>query len=64
MGRVRSFGLRASRGIGWRLTLAGTRLSARAVTEGEGSRYEAELKGGQCLPVGRTRYKALREMLR
>jgi hypothetical protein len=28
-------GLRASRGIGWRLTLAGTRLSARAVTEGE-----------------------------
>ena len=35
MGRVRSWGLRASRGIGWRLTLAGTRLSARAVTEGE-----------------------------
>ena len=35
MGRVRSLGLRASRGIGWRLTLAGTRLSARAVTEGE-----------------------------
>jgi CDP-Glycerol:Poly(glycerophosphate) glycerophosphotransferase len=35
MGRVRSLGLRASRAIGWRLTLAGTRLSARAVTEGE-----------------------------
>ena len=35
MGRVRSLGLRASRGIGWRLTLAGTRLSARAVAEGE-----------------------------
>ncbi len=35
MGRVRSLGLRASRGIGWRLTLAGTRLSARAVVEGE-----------------------------
>ncbi len=35
MGRVRSLGLRASRGIGWRLTLAGTRMSARAVTDGE-----------------------------
>ncbi|HYO17176.1 MAG TPA: CDP-glycerol glycerophosphotransferase family protein [Dermatophilaceae bacterium] len=35
MGRVRSLGLRASRGIGWRLTLAGTRLSALAVIEGE-----------------------------
>lgn len=35
MGRVRALGLRASRGIGWRLTLAGTRLSARAVAEGE-----------------------------
>ena len=35
MGRVRSLGLRASRGIGWRLTLAGTRMSARAVIEGE-----------------------------
>ena len=35
MSRVRSLGLRVSRGIGWRLTLAGTRMSARAVTDGE-----------------------------
>ena len=38
--------------------------AVKALHAGEGSRYEAELKGGQCLPVGRTRYKALREMLR
>lgn len=35
MGRVRSLGLRASRGIGWRLTKFGSRMSARAVAEGE-----------------------------
>ncbi len=36
MGRVKSFGQRAMRGAGWRLTKAGVRLSARGVTEGEG----------------------------
>ena len=35
MGQIRSLGLRASRAIGWRLTLTGTRLSAGAVVEGE-----------------------------
>jgi len=29
----------------------------------EGSRYEAELKNGLCLPVGRTRYKEIRAKL-
>ena len=35
MGRIRSVSLRASRGIGWRLTQAGTRISAKGVVEGE-----------------------------
>ncbi len=35
MGRFRSWGLRATNGVGWRMTRAGTRLSARAVIEGE-----------------------------
>ena len=35
MGRIRSWGLRATNGVGWRLTQAGARLSARAVIEGE-----------------------------
>ncbi len=35
MGKVRSWGLRATNAAGWRLTQAGTRLSARAVIEGE-----------------------------
>ncbi|MGB7980251.1 MAG: CDP-glycerol glycerophosphotransferase family protein [Candidatus Nanopelagicales bacterium] len=35
MGRVRTWRLRATNGVGWRLTQAGTRLSARAVIEGE-----------------------------
>ncbi len=35
MGRFRSWGLRATNGVGWRLTQAGARLSARAVIEGE-----------------------------
>lgn len=40
------------------------RLSAiKALHAAEGSRYEAELKDGTCLPVGRTRYKELRERL-
>ncbi|HET7538116.1 MAG TPA: LytTR family DNA-binding domain-containing protein [Candidatus Didemnitutus sp.] len=40
------------------------RLSAiKALHAAEGSHYEAELKSGQCLPIGRTRYKELREKL-
>ncbi|MEO5957754.1 MAG: LytTR family DNA-binding domain-containing protein [Opitutaceae bacterium] len=40
------------------------RLSAvRALHVHEGSRYEAELKNGAFLPVGRTRYKEIRESL-
>lgn len=40
------------------------RLSAlKALHAAEGSHYEAELKSGQTLPVGRTRYKELRAML-
>lgn len=35
MGRIRSLSLRASRGVGWRLTQAGTRMSAKAIVEGE-----------------------------
>lgn len=37
--------------------------SVRALHASEGSHYEAELKNGLCLPVGRTRYKELREKL-
>jgi len=32
-----------------------------ALHASEGSHYEVELKNGICLPVGRTRYKELRE---
>ena len=40
------------------------RLSAlKALHASEGSHYEAELKNGTRLPVGRTRYKELREKL-
>src|SRR5262249_19205035 len=40
------------------------RLSAiKALHAAEGSHYEAELKNGQTLPIGRTRYKQLKEML-
>lgn len=40
------------------------RLSAvKALRASEGSHYELELKNGTCLPVGRTRYKELRERL-
>jgi DNA-binding LytR/AlgR family response regulator len=40
------------------------RLSAvKALHTAEGSHYEAELKGGQTLPIGRTRYKELRTKL-
>jgi DNA-binding LytR/AlgR family response regulator len=40
------------------------RLSAiKALHASEGSHYELELKNGTCLPVGRTRYKELRERL-
>ncbi|MEO6246688.1 MAG: LytTR family DNA-binding domain-containing protein, partial [Opitutaceae bacterium] len=40
------------------------RLSAvKALHAHEGSRYEAELRNGARLPVGRTRYKELRETL-
>lgn len=35
MGHMNSLRLRASRSLGWRLTRAGTRMSARAVIEGE-----------------------------
>ncbi|MGB8022238.1 MAG: CDP-glycerol glycerophosphotransferase family protein [Candidatus Nanopelagicales bacterium] len=34
MDKTRAFGLRAARGVGWRLTKAGTSLSGRAVAEG------------------------------
>jgi two-component system response regulator LytT len=37
--------------------------SVRALHVSEGSHYEAELKNGLCLPVGRTRYKELRDKL-
>jgi len=37
--------------------------SIRALRASEGSHYEAELKNGLRLPVGRTRYKELREKL-
>ena len=41
------------------------RLSAvKALHAHEGSRYEAELKNGVLLPVGRTRYKEIRDALR
>ncbi len=41
------------------------RLSAvKALHVHEGSRYEAELKNGVVLPVGRTRYKEIRDALR
>ena len=41
------------------------RLAAvRALHVHEGSRYEAELKNGVVLPVGRTRYKEIRDALR
>ncbi|HUG09767.1 MAG TPA: LytTR family DNA-binding domain-containing protein [Opitutaceae bacterium] len=41
------------------------RLSAvKALHAHEGSRYEAELKNGILLPVGRTRYKEIRDALR
>ena len=40
------------------------RLSAiKALHASEGSHYELELSNGTCLPVGRTRYKELRERL-
>jgi two-component system, LytTR family, response regulator len=40
------------------------RLSAvKALHAHEGSHYEAELKNGVRLPIGRTRYKELREKL-
>ena len=35
MGRITSLRLRATRSVGWRLTRTGTRLSSRAVIEGE-----------------------------
>jgi DNA-binding LytR/AlgR family response regulator len=37
--------------------------SIKALHAAEGSHYEAELKGGEHLPVGRTRYKELRDQL-
>ena len=37
--------------------------SIKALHAAEGSHYEAELKGGERLPVGRTRYKELRDQL-
>ncbi len=40
------------------------RMSAvKALHASEGSHYEAELKNGVRLPIGRTRYKELRERL-
>ncbi len=40
------------------------RMSAvKALHAAEGSHYEAEFKNGVCLPIGRTRYKELREKL-
>jgi two-component system response regulator LytT len=40
------------------------RMSAvKALHASEGSHYELELKNGACLPVGRSRYKELRERL-
>lgn len=40
------------------------RMSAvKALHATEGSHYEAELKNGACLPIGRTRYKEIREKL-
>ncbi|MBI2813597.1 MAG: response regulator transcription factor [Opitutae bacterium] len=40
------------------------RMSAvKALHSAEGSHYEAELKNGVCLPIGRARYKELREKL-
>jgi len=35
----------------------------KALHAAEGSHYEAELKNGERLPIGRTRYKELREKL-
>ena len=41
------------------------RMSAvKALHAEEGSRYEVELKNGTRLPIGRTRYKEIREKLR
>jgi DNA-binding LytR/AlgR family response regulator len=37
--------------------------AVRALHASEGSHYEAELKNGVTLPVGRSRYKELREKL-
>ena len=37
--------------------------AVKALHASEGSHYEAELKNGVCLPVGRTRYRELREKL-
>jgi two-component system response regulator LytT len=37
--------------------------AVKALHASEGSHYEVELKNGVCLPVGRTRYKDLREKL-
>ena len=37
--------------------------AVKALHVHEGSRYEAELKNGVHLPVGRTRFKQIREML-
>lgn len=40
------------------------RMSAlKALHVAEGSHYEAELKNGVCLPIGRTRYRELRDKL-
>jgi DNA-binding LytR/AlgR family response regulator len=41
------------------------RMSAvKALHAGEGSHYEVELNNGTCLPIGRTRYKEIREKLK
>ena len=40
------------------------RMSAvKALHTAEGSHYEAELRNGTCLPIGRARYKEIREKL-
>ncbi len=39
------------------------RSAIKALHASEGSHYELELKNGECLPIGRTYYKGLRERL-
>lgn len=39
------------------------RSAIKALHASEGSRYELELKTGACLPIGRSRYKELRDRL-